>query len=33
MNFLRKQCERSIIENESEYKDYVTTMRKKNIQS
>ena len=29
MNPLRRVCERSIIENESEYKEYLTTFRKK----
>ena len=30
MEFLCKVCDRSIIENESEYKEYLATLRKKN---
>ena len=33
MNTLCKVSDRSIIENESEYKDYPATMRKKNEKS
>ena len=33
MNILCKVCDRWIIENESEYKDYLTTMWKKNDES
>ena len=33
MDFLCKVCDRSIIENESEYKDYPATSRKKNDDS
>ena len=30
MSFLGKVCDRSIIENESEYKEFITILRKKN---
>ena len=33
MNILCKVCDRSIFENESEYKNYLSTMRKKNDKS
>ena len=33
MDFLCKVCDRSIIEKESEYKDYLATSRKKNDNS
>ena len=33
MSFLCKQCDRSIIENEFEYKEYLATLRKKNDMS
>ena len=33
MEFLCKVCHRPIIENESEYKEYLATLRKKNDKS
>ena len=33
MSFLCKVCDRSIIENESEFMNYLATMRKKNDKS
>ena len=33
MRFLCKQCDQSIIENESEYKEYPASLRKDNDQS
>ena len=33
MELLCKVCDRSIIENESEYKEYIATLRKRNDKS
>ena len=33
MNILCKVCDKDIIENESEYKNYITTLRKKDDKS
>ena len=33
MSFLCKQCDQSVIEKESEYKEYLATLRKKNDKS